>query len=159
VICVLQRVSTASVSVAGERVGHIDAGLLGLVAVLPADGEQDVRYLADRILNLRIFADESGRMNRSVTDIGGEVLLVSQFTLAADTRRGRRPSFSAAAAPERALEVFEQLVTKLRASELAVETGRFGSVMQVELVNDGPVTLVVDSADLLGDPPENPDDP
>ena len=149
-ICVLQRVRAASVRVGERSVGAIDRGLLALVAVVPDDGEADVAYLADRLANLRVFPDEAGRMNLSVEDIGGALLLVSQFTLAADTRRGRRPSFAGAAPPEQGERLFDALVARLRAGPVPVEVGEFGATMQVELVNDGPVTLILDSADRRG---------
>jgi D-tyrosyl-tRNA(Tyr) deacylase len=145
-ICVLQRVSSARVRVGERTTGAISQGLLALVAVVPDDGQADVRWIADRLRHLRVFADEEGRMNLSVSDVGGSLLLVSQFTLAADTRRGRRPSFTGAAPPEQGERMFAALVEELRDAPVPVQTGEFGATMQVELVNDGPVTLIVDSA-------------
>ncbi len=141
----LQRVSGASVSVAGEVVGRIGRGLVVFVGVANGDTEKDARYLAQRTVNLRIFSDEVGRFNLSALDIQGELLLVSQFTLLADTRKGRRPSFSEAAPPAQAEELFEQFVEQARATGLKVETGRFQQYMQVEIHNDGPVTILLDS--------------
>jgi D-tyrosyl-tRNA(Tyr) deacylase len=145
-ICVLQRVSRASVRVGERTAGAIDRGLLALVAVVPEDDDDDVSWLAERLVNLRIFADPAGRMNLSVRDVGGALLLVSQFTLVADARRGRRPSFSGAASPANGKRRFDALVATLRAGEVPVQTGEFGAAMAVELVNDGPVTLILDSA-------------
>jgi len=141
----LQRVSAASVSVAGEVVGRIGRGVVVLVGVASGDTEKDARYLAQRTVNLRIFSDESGKFNLSALDIGGELLVVSQFTLLADTRKGRRPSFTDAAPPAQAEELFEFFVSEARATGLRVETGRFQQYMQVEIHNDGPVTILLDS--------------
>jgi D-tyrosyl-tRNA(Tyr) deacylase len=141
----LQRVSAASVSVAGEVVGRIGRGVVVLVGVAHGDSEKDARYLAQRTVNLRIFSDEAGRFNLSALDIGGELLVVSQFTLLADTRKGRRPSFTDAAPPPQAEELFELFVSEARASGLGVETGRFQQHMQLEIHNDGPVTIMLDS--------------
>jgi len=140
-IALIQRVSSAHVDVDGQTVGAIGAGLLALVAVQPDDGEAQARRLLERVLGYRVFADDDGKMNRSLADTGGGLLLVSQFTLAADTRSGRRPSFTTAAPPEQGRRCFEQLVELARASHPGVETGRFGAHMQVHLVNDGPVTF------------------
>jgi D-tyrosyl-tRNA(Tyr) deacylase len=142
---VLQRVVRASVSIEGEVVGRIGRGLVALVGVAAGDGPADVVYTASKIRDARIFGDEAGRMNRSVTDVGGALLLVSQFTLLGDVRHGRRPAFDAAASPEDARRLYEALVDALRGSGLPVETGRFQAHMHVELVNDGPVTILVDS--------------
>lgn len=141
----LQRVTRASVSVAGEVVGRIGRGAVVLVGVAQGDSEKDARYLAQRTLNLRIFADESGKFNLSALDIGGELLVVSQFTLLADTRKGRRPSFTDAAPPPQAEELIELFVSEARASGLKVETGRFQQHMELEIHNDGPVTIMLDS--------------
>jgi len=141
VIALIQRVTRASVTVDGECVGEIGAGLLALVAVLPADSAANVTRMAERLLGYRVFADAAGRMNCSLSEIKGGLLLVSQFTLAADTRKGMRPSFTPAAAPEQAKTLFEQLVAECRRQHARVETGRFGAHMEVALVNDGPVTL------------------
>ena len=143
----LQRVSGASVSVAGEVVGRVGKGLVVFVGVAGGDAEKDARYLAQKTFGLRIFADEAGRFNLSALDIGGELLVVSQFTLLADTRKGRRPSFVEAAPPTQAEELFESFVKECRASGLKVETGRFQQYMQVEIHNDGPVTVLLDSRD------------
>ncbi|MFC1991261.1 D-aminoacyl-tRNA deacylase [Chloroflexota bacterium] len=141
----LQRVTGASVSVDGEEVGRIGRGLVIFVGVADGDKESDVQYLVGKMVNLRIFADEEGRFNLSALDIQGELLLVSQFTLLADTRKGRRPSFTGAAPPAQAEALFEQFVEQTRASGLKVETGRFQQYMQVEIQNDGPVTILLDS--------------
>jgi D-tyrosyl-tRNA(Tyr) deacylase len=143
----LQRVSAAAVSVAGEPVGKIGRGLVVLVGVASGDTEQDARYLAQKAAGLRIFADDEGRFNLSALDIKGQLLVVSQFTLLADTRKGRRPSFSEAAPPEMARELFASLVAALRTTGLKVETGRFQEHMQLEIHNDGPVTVMLDSRD------------
>ncbi|MDI3262560.1 MAG: D-aminoacyl-tRNA deacylase [Fulvimonas sp.] len=140
-IALIQRVTQARVEVAGEVVGRIGPGLLALVAVQPDDGERQTRRMLERLLGYRVFADEAGRMNRSLTDIGGGLLLVSQFTLAADTRSGLRPGFGGAASPEHGRHWFERLVELARAAHAPVETGRFGAHMQVHLTNDGPVTF------------------
>jgi len=141
----LQRVTEASVSVAGEVVGTIGQGLAIFVGVANGDTEKDAQYLAQKAVNLRIFADEEGKFNLSVLDIKGELLLVSQFTLLADTRKGRRPSFVEAALPERAEELFNYFVEQTRTYGLKVETGRFQEYMHVEIHNDGPVTILLDS--------------
>ena len=141
----IQRVSGASVSVAGEVVGRIGRGLVVFAGVANGDTEKDARYLAQRTVNLRIFSDQAGRFNLSALDIQGELLLVSQFTLLADTRKGRRPSFTDAAPPAQAEELFQQFVEQARATGLKVETGRFQQYMQVEIHNDGPVTIMLDS--------------
>ena len=143
---VLQRVSQAQVEVKGEVIGKIDGGLLALVAAGKEDDESHARKLADKIAGLRIFADDQGKMNRSVLDIGGGVLVVSQFTLFGDARKGRRPSFIMAGEPERARQLYEQVIVELKALGIAqVESGRFQADMQVSLVNDGPVTLLIDT--------------
>ena len=141
----LQRVTEASVSVGSELVGRIGQGLVVFVGVADGDTEEEARYLAQRTVNLRIFADEEGRFNLSVLDIKGELLVVSQFTLLADTRKGRRPSFVEAAPPAPAEELIERFVGEARATGLKVETGRFQQYMQVEIHNDGPVTILLDS--------------
>ena len=143
----LQRVTGASVSVEGEVVGAIGRGLVVLVGVAGGDGDKDIQYLARKIVNLRIFADEEDKFNLSALDIGGELLLVSQFTLLADTRKGRRPSFTGAAPPPQAEALFQQFVDEVRASGLKVATGRFQQYMQLEIHNDGPVTVMLDSRD------------
>ena len=140
-IALIQRVARAHVSVDEEVVGAIGAGLLALVAVQPDDGEPQARRMLERLLGYRVFADEAGRMNRSLADTGGGLLLVSQFTLAADTRSGMRPSFTSAAAPEHGRRWFDRLVALAKSAHAGVETGRFGAHMEVHLVNDGPVTF------------------
>lgn len=142
---VLQRVSEAAVTVAGEIVGEIGPGLLVLVGVEEGDEEGDARALAEKTAGLRIFEDEGGKMNLSVADVGGSVLAVSQFTLLADCRQGRRPGFSRAAPPEAAKALYERFVALLRERGLPVATGVFQAEMKVRLVNDGPVTLLLDS--------------
>ena len=145
---VLQRVTRASVAIEGETVGAIGRGLLVLLGVAQGDGEAQAERLATKTAELRIFPDETGRFNRSLLEVGGAALVVSQFTLLADVRRGRRPSFTDAAPPERAAQLVDAYVQRLRTSGVPVETGRFGATMQVELVNDGPVTIVLDTDDL-----------
>lgn len=140
-IGLLQRVKTASVRTEGEVVARIDRGLVVLVGVVAADGAANATRLADRLLGYRVFADESGRMNRSVLEVQGGLILVPQFTLAADTATGRRASFTTAAEPLLAKQLFEQVVEAARAQLAGVQTGRFGADMQVALVNDGPVTF------------------
>jgi D-tyrosyl-tRNA(Tyr) deacylase len=142
---VLQRVTQARVRVGEEVVGQIGRGLLVLLGVAQSDTLDQARWLADKVLGLRIFADAEGKMNLGVVDIGGEVLVVSQFTLYGDCRKGRRPSFIDAALPETAIPLYEAFIEAVRAQGIRTATGRFGAMMQVELVNDGPVTLIVDS--------------
>jgi len=141
----VQRVTGASVSVDSEVVGRIDQGLVVFVGVANGDTEKDAQYLAQKTASLRIFPDEEGRFNLSILDIKGELLVVSQFTLLADTRKGRRPSFIEAAPPVQAEKIFERFVEQTRATGLKVETGRFQQYMQVEIHNDGPVTILLDS--------------
>ncbi len=142
---VLQRVRSASVTVDGERISGIGAGLLLLVGVAADDGEENAEWLAEKIAGLRIFNDPDGRMNLGVRDVGGEVLAVSQFTLLADTRKGKRPSFVQAARPEKAEPLLDHFCERLRAKGVrSVEKGRFGAMMDVALVNDGPVTIVLE---------------
>lgn len=147
--CVVQRVTQASVTTGGETVGQIGPGLMVLIGVGAEDTERDVRYIADKVPELRIFEDEAGKMNRSLLDAGGAILAVSQFTLYGDARGGRRPSFIAAARPEQANALYETLVAAWREKGVTVETGRFRTEMQVSLVNDGPVTILLDSTKLL----------
>ncbi|CAM5794222.1 MULTISPECIES: D-aminoacyl-tRNA deacylase [Brevibacillus] len=142
---VVQRSREASVTVAGEVVGRIDHGLVLLVGITHEDTEKDVEFIADKIANLRIFEDSEEKMNHSVLDTGGQILSVSQFTLYGDCRKGRRPNFMAAARPEKAEPLYDLLNAKLREKGLIVETGRFGAMMDVRLVNDGPVTLIVET--------------
>ncbi len=141
---VVQRVRRASVDVDGDRIAEIGRGLLLLVGIAPEDADVDLRKTAGKIVDLRIFEDDAGKMNRSLRDVGGQLLAVSQFTLYGDTRKGRRPSFVGAAAPEVAEPLFDALVDAIRAQGVRVETGRFGAKMAVELVNDGPVTLLIE---------------
>jgi len=141
----LQRVTGATVSVAGEVVGRIGRGLVIFVGVASGDAEKDAHYLIQKIINLRIFSDEASKFNLSAMDVKGELLVVSQFTLLADTGKGRRPSFIDAAPPARAEELFEQFVGQARATGLKVATGRFQQYMQVEIHNDGPVTILLNS--------------
>jgi D-tyrosyl-tRNA(Tyr) deacylase len=141
---VLQRVSEAAVTVEDESVGAIGPGFLILVGIEPTDDVVDVGVAADKILGLRLFADDAGLMNRSILDTGGEALIVSQFTLLGDVRRGRRPSFTGAASPDTAAPLVEELARRLAESGISTQTGRFGARMAVALVNDGPVTLVLE---------------
>jgi D-tyrosyl-tRNA(Tyr) deacylase len=145
----LQRVTGASVSISGEVVGKIDRGLLIFVGVATGDTEKDVRYLAQKAASLRIFPAEAGKFHLSALDIKGELLLVSQFTLIADTRKGRRPSFVESAPPAEAEALFQRFVEEARATGLKVETGRFRQYMQVDIHNDGPVTIMLDSREKL----------
>lgn len=142
---VVQRVSRAQVTVNGDVTGKVDRGLLVLLAVAHSDSQSDAEYLADKIMGLRIFEDGQGKMNRAVAEVNGGLLVVSQFTLYGDVRRGKRPSFDEAAPPQRARELYEYFVQRIRAAGLACQTGRFQEMMQVELVNDGPVTILLDS--------------
>src|SRR6478672_6113644 len=145
-LALIQRVTSASVAVDGAIVGAIDAGLLALVEVEPGDSDALIQRMAERLLGYRVFADDEGRMNRSLTDSGGGLLLVSQFTLAADTGSGMRPGFSTAAAPDKAEPLFAELLATCRQKHrVGVETGRFGAHMTVTLVNDGPVTFLLRS--------------
>jgi D-tyrosyl-tRNA(Tyr) deacylase len=142
---VVQRVSRARVTVDNEVTGEIGKGLLVLLGVAQEDTQAAADYLVDKVVGLRVFEDSEGRMNLSVAEAGGAVLVVSQFTLYGDVRRGKRPSFDRAARPERANELYEYFVAKVRAAGLRCETGRFQAMMDVELVNDGPVTILLDS--------------
>lgn len=142
---VVQRVTKASVSIGGKVVGKIDRGLVILLGVKNGDTESDAKFLADKCVNLRIFADEAGKFNLSALDVGGELLAISQFTLYGDTRKGRRPSFVDAAPPETSQPLYEKFVAYLRESELKLATGEFGAMMLVEIHNDGPVTIILDS--------------
>jgi len=142
---VVQRVSRAEVRVAGDVVGRIDRGFLVLLGVADDDGQDDAIFLSHKIVGLRIFEDADGKMNLGLADVGGKMLVVSQFTLLGDCRKGRRPSFVAAAAPEKADELYKSFVAEIRGHGIEVETGQFRAQMQVDLVNDGPVTLLVDS--------------
>jgi len=146
---IVQRVNTASVEVEGQLVGRIDEGLLILLGVTHADTEVDADYMLDKIVNLRIFDDDQGKMNRSLMDVGGSLLVVSQFTLFGDARRGRRPSYTDAAPPEKANSLYEYFVAKARQSGTDVATGTFQAMMNVSLVNSGPVTIMLDSTKLF----------
>lgn len=142
---VVQRVKQSSVKTNGEVLGSIGQGLLVLLGVAKGDRAEDADFLADKIINLRIFEDEDGKMNRSLLEIGAELLAVSQFTLLADCRKGRRPSFIAAAEPEKANELYEKFVERVRQKGVTVQTGRFRAMMEVALINDGPVTIIIES--------------
>jgi len=143
----LQRVAGASVTVAGKTTGRIAGGLVVLLGVTGEDCEKDAGYLADKIANLRIFSDDQSKFNLSALEVKGELLVISQFTLCADTRKGRRPSFSSAAPPEKAESLYNSFIIRLKQTGLKVETGKFGTHMMVEILNDGPVTIMLDSAD------------
>ena len=142
---VVQRVSSSKVTVNGEVTGEIKKGLLVLLGVTHEDTSKDVDYIIDKVLNLRIFEDENEKMNLSLKDIGGELLVVSQFTLYGDCRKGRRPSFSSAARPEVATKLYEEFIEKSRKEGIVTQTGRFGTHMMVDLTNDGPVTILLES--------------
>ncbi|WP_059171249.1 D-aminoacyl-tRNA deacylase [Bacillus sp. FJAT-27445] len=142
---VVQRSKEARVTVGGETVGEISKGLVVLLGVTHDDTEKDAAFLAEKIVNLRIYEDEGGKMNLSLLDVGGDILSVSQFTLYGDCRKGRRPNFMAAAKPELANSVYETFNSLLREKGIKVETGRFGAMMDVSLINDGPVTLILDT--------------
>ena len=146
---VIQRVSEEKVEVDGDIIGKIGEGFLVLIGVRKDDTEEDVRYLADKVLGLRIFEDEAGKMNLSITDVKGEILAVSQFTLYGDSRKGRRPSFDEAAPPDVAERLYELFVEEIRKSGMKVETGRFRALMDVYLINSGPVTILLDSRQLF----------
>lgn len=145
---IIQRVAHASVTIDGAVHGKIGPGLLILLGVSEEDAEEDARYLADKCAGLRIFTDENDKMNLSAADIGGGLLVISQFTLYGDCRRGKRPSFVRAARPEKAILLYEAFLARCRASGLPVETGEFGADMKVELLNDGPVTIVMDTDEM-----------
>lgn len=145
----MQRVLRASVSIGGETVGDIGKGLVVFLGVGRGDTLEDARYLVEKVLNLRIFPDEEGRFNHSVQEVGGGLLVVSQFTLYAETRKGRRPSFTQAASPQEAQPLYEQVVALFGQAGLPVATGRFQEHMLVEVLNDGPVSILIDSADRL----------
>jgi D-tyrosyl-tRNA(Tyr) deacylase len=146
---VLQRAKSARVDIAGETVGSIGVGLVILLGVTQTDQERDARYLADKVIQLRIFPDEAGRMNRSLLEVGGALLVVSQFTLYGDCRKGRRPSFDDVAPPEQARALYECFIQHLKSSNIAVETGVFQAEMEVHLINDGPVTFILDSKPIM----------
>ncbi len=142
---VLQRVKRCRVTVSGEISGEIGAGILTFLGVGPEDSNEDVRYLAEKTVHLRIFPDDSGKMNRSLLDIGGGMLIVSQFTLFGDCRKGRRPAFTGAAPPEKAENLYHAFIEEIEKFDVTTSTGRFGAMMDVDIVNDGPVTLLLDS--------------
>jgi D-tyrosyl-tRNA(Tyr) deacylase len=142
---VVQRVKESSVKTDNEIVGQIGSGLLVLLGIAKDDTAKEAAYLANKIINLRIFEDQDGKMNRSLLETGGELLAVSQFTLLADCRKGRRPSFIEAAEPEKAIDLYEKFVNMVRAKGVGVQTGRFRAMMEVALVNDGPVTMIIES--------------
>ncbi|HSO66940.1 MAG TPA: D-aminoacyl-tRNA deacylase [Desulfatirhabdiaceae bacterium] len=144
-IAVIQRVKQSSVAINGSVIGRIGGGMLTLLGVAEPDTVHDVDFLTEKLVNLRIFEDKSGKMNRSLVDIHGEMLVVSQFTLLADCKKGRRPSFVAAARPEKAIPLYERFIEQIRKAGLPVQTGQFGAMMDVTLINDGPVTLIVES--------------
>ena len=146
---VVQRVSRASVSVQGETVGSIEQGLVVLLGVHGDDGEHEARWMADKIVHLRIFEDENGKMNRSLVDIGREMLIVSQFTLYGDCRKGRRPGYSSAAPPEKADALYQKFIALVAAHKIRTATGRFQEMMEVSICNSGPVTLLLDSDKLF----------
>ena len=147
--CVIQRVTQAFVTSEGEETGRIDKGFMVLIGVCAEDTDKDLKYMAEKVPNLRIFEDENGKMNLSLKDVGGAILAVSQFTLYADARSSRRPGFTQAARPDSANALYERLVEAWRAQGITVETGRFRTDMQVHLTNDGPVTLLMDSTKLF----------
>lgn len=142
---VIQRALEGQVTVDNKIIGQIGRGLVILVGVGKGDSDKDIEYIADKAVNLRIFEDESGKMNLSVLEIQGEILAVSQFTLYGDARKGRRPSFSESALPDQGLDMFDRVVERMRAARLKVETGEFGADMQVKIINDGPCTIILDS--------------
>lgn len=142
---VVQRVKRAEVTVDDAVIGSIGHGIMLLLGVEEDDGEKDLEYMCDKVPNLRIFEDENGKMNKSLTDVGGKLLVVSQFTLLGDARKGRRPSFIQAAAPEKAIPMYEKFISNMKGLNIDTQTGEFGADMQVALVNDGPVTILLDS--------------
>ena len=142
---VVQRVSKASVSIAGILQSEINYGFLVLLGICDDDRYEDIEWLTQKIINLRIFGDELGKMNRSIQDVNGEILIVSQFTLFASVKKGNRPSFVASARPEIAIPLYEKFIDELKQYEIKIQTGVFGANMQIELVNDGPVTIIIDS--------------
>ena len=142
---VVQRVSKASVSIAGILQSEINYGFLVLLGICDDDRYEDIEWLTQKIINLRVFVDELGKMNRSIQDVNGEILIVSQFTLFASVKKGNRPSFVASASPETAIPLYEKFIDQLKKYDLKIQTGVFGANMQIELVNDGPVTIIIDS--------------
>ncbi len=148
-IGLVQRVKEAEVLIDGKQISSIGDGILLLVGIAAGDSRDDIRYIAQKVVNLRIFGDEKGNLNRSLIGIGGEILAVSQFTLLGDTRKGRRPSFTDAAAPEEAMSLYEGLIQELKSFHVPVLEGKFGAMMNVRLVNSGPVTLIINSRDKI----------
>ena len=142
---VVQRVSKASVSIAGNLYSEINYGFLVLIGICDDDRYEDIEWLTQKIINLRVFGDELGKMNRSIQDVNGEILIVSQFTLFASVKKGNRPSFVASASPETAIPLYEKFIDQLKKYDIKIQTGVFGANMQIELVNDGPVTIIIDS--------------
>lgn len=142
---VVQRVKGANVKIEDKIIGKIDHGILLLLGVEEADEEKDLEYMCDKVPNLRIFEDENGKMNRSLIDVEGSILVISQFTLLGDARKGRRPSFTAAANPTKAIPMYEKFIEEMKDKNIVTQTGEFGATMQVELINDGPVTILLDS--------------
>jgi D-tyrosyl-tRNA(Tyr) deacylase len=152
---VIQRVKSASVTVGSETAGEIGKGLLVLLGVAVSDNMDDAEYIADKTMNLRIFEDENHKMNRSLLDIGGEILVISQFTLLGDCKKGRRPSFANAASPELANKLYQQFVDRIQQKGVCVKTGLFQAKMEVSLINDGPVTLIIESKQPRTPDPDN----
>jgi D-tyrosyl-tRNA(Tyr) deacylase len=142
---VVQRVKSANVKVENKIKGSIEQGILLLLGIEETDGENDLEYMCDKVPNLRIFEDENGKMNKSLLDVGGSILVISQFTLLGDARKGRRPSFIAAARPEKAIPMYEKYIAEMKEKNIFTQTGEFGADMKVELTNDGPVTILLDS--------------
>ncbi|HHZ03186.1 MAG TPA: D-tyrosyl-tRNA(Tyr) deacylase [Tissierellia bacterium] len=142
---VVQRVKSANVKIDNKIVGEIEQGILLLLGIEDTDEEKDLEYMIEKVPNLRIFEDEEGKMNKSLLDIKGSILVISQFTLLADARKGRRPSFTAAAPPEKAIPMYEKFIKSMKEKNIVTETGEFGADMAVQLINDGPVTILLDS--------------
>jgi len=142
---VIQRVKSASVKVNDNVIGSIAQGILLLLGIEDSDEEKDLEYMCDKVPNLRIFEDENGKMNKSLLDVGGSILVISQFTLLGDARKGRRPSFIAAAQPDKAIPMYEKYITEMKKKNIFTQSGEFGADMKVELINDGPVTILLDS--------------
>lgn len=146
---VVQRVKSADVKVQGNKLGEINEGILLLLGIEENDDEKDLEYMCEKVPNLRIFEDDNGKMNKSLTDIGGSILIISQFTLLGDARKGRRPSFTEAARPEKAIPLYERFIKEMEQKDIFTQKGEFGADMQVELINDGPVTILLDSKKLF----------
>lgn len=147
--CVVQRVKRANVSVDNKIIGEINHGILLLLGVEENDEEKDLEYICDKVPNLRIFEDEDGKMNKSLLDVNGSLLVISQFTLLGDARKGRRPGFTQAAVPDKAIPMYESFIDRMKSKDIHTQCGEFGADMQVELVNDGPVTILLDSKKLF----------